>query len=235
MKHITALLPFFLSSLATASPLSTRDTDPPWGLWPTNDGGDFIKLVNHTGTGCPSTVDDIWINNLDRYADNTNHWVFSYPDTMSATQKEPYKWCETVWSYDSYHNKTSDIDYVGPLNPRLHKNGSYIQSRYKLANGDTATWKTTYYLPDNKEVVDSLTVKGPFDNATPDPFENTIGWQFSPEPKTWDLPCQKGTFRIKTEVIIDAKGNGSAVVPAEQNTPPRYLSGISFDWRTCKL
>lgn len=52
-----------------------------------------------------------------------------------------------------------------------------------------------------------------------------------------DLPCGKGTFKVKTEVSIESSlGGESVVIPAEP-TPTtqwsRHLLGVSFDYRTC--
>lgn len=171
LRVLLSVLAYGISSIS-GKPLPEKrvpqENLPPWNLWP-DDG--MIKLLSHSGTGCPTgNSDSVFLNHMSRtpvydyaYDAAINYWHIGLLSTIDPKagpgidKSESYKVCETEWSYEAFYNYTGQghVDYNGPLKPRLHINATLIESRYKLADGAIATWKVTYIIPEQKDVCSS--------------------------------------------------------------------------------
>jgi len=240
---------FFLTSLAllgtaSASAIPLAKSSDPVRILPSWWGFNIIGLK---GPGCPSNGPDTGYKTRETFGLNTvdgseiYYWHFAYPHikaSVGGDEDEANVWCETTLNYTEWKDAKNTVT-AADYRLKLHKNGTEVIANYDLDEGVEAKWKFTYYTTDDDEVVDTISVNGPYKSKYEDDMQK------SPVPKNperWALPqCGTGIIKYKTELSLKAKkrgGKGTVASPTlTVDGKPSYYGvqpGISYDFEKCK-
>jgi len=232
------LIPLSLTLLSAVSALPASTSDPkrilPWS-WQ-------YEIVSLKGPGCPEIDPSATYQTRPTFGSNTvdgseiYYWFFAYPYFKASVGGDVSKatvWCETTLQYTEF-NKSKGMEASADYRLKLHKNGTAMIAVYDLEEGVKANWAFTYYPEDGDEVVDQLTVQGPY---------NTSGRQvelFVPvlkNSKQWALPkCGGGQYiKFRTQLTVTSKEGAKGTVTSESYKGEYYgaQQGVSYDWEEC--
>ncbi|KAF2468333.1 uncharacterized protein BDR25DRAFT_232079 [Lindgomyces ingoldianus] len=228
--------------LGAASALPAPQSDP-IRILPSWWKFDIIAL---RGPGCPDFNTTAVYSTRPTYGSNTvdgseiYYWHFAYPHMKASVGRdasETSTWCETTLKYSELKDREGK-ELSGDYRLKLHKNGTEVLATYDLEEGVTAKWKFTYYPEDMDEVVDEITVNGPYNTSA---YGEIVQSPVRKNSERWALPkCGAGTIKYKTQLKVTAKKQGAKGTVSSEAVEYKgekglygVQQGVSYDWEKC--